>query len=298
MSEFPDVQTLAPPAAARNAAPDGREPLFIDRPGGRLFAIHHPPAGAAYSGEAVLYLHPFAEEMNQSRRMATLQAEALAALGHGVLALDLTGCGDSTGEFADGRWPLWRDDVAEGCRWLRAHGYEHVTLWGLRLGAALAVEAASLDHGICHRLMLWQPVVGGKTLLTQFLRLRIAAAMDSGGGETTKSLRATLAEGRSIEVGGYELAPEMAAALDALDLSGAALAPELRIDWIEVVPEADRGPSPASERVIAKWRDAGLAPEVETVVGEAFWSIQETTLAPALIARTTELMGPAGATRR
>ena len=122
--------------------------------------------------------------------------------------------------------------------------------------------------------------------------------MEAGGGETTKSLRATLAEGRSIEVGGYELAPEMAAALDALDLSGAALAPELRIDWIEVVPEADRGPSPASERVIAKWRDAGLAPEVETVVGAAFWSIQETTLAPALIARTTALMGPGDATRR
>jgi hypothetical protein len=90
----------------------------------------------------------------------------------------------------------------------------------------------------------------------------------------------------------------MATALDTLDLSGATLAPDLRIDWIEVVPEADRGASPASERVIAKWRDAGLAPEVETVVGAAFWSIQETTLAPALIARTTALMGPEDATRR
>ena len=90
----------------------------------------------------------------------------------------------------------------------------------------------------------------------------------------------------------------MASALDSLDLSGAALPPELRIDWIEVVPEAGRGPTPVSERVVAKWRDAGLAPAVETVVGEAFWSIQETTLAPALIARTTELMEPGDASRR
>jgi exosortase A-associated hydrolase 2 len=243
--------------------------------------------------EAVVYVHPFAEEMNQSRRMAALQAEALAGLGLGVLTLDLTGCGDSTGELADARWETWRDDIIAGCNWLEAEGYRHITLWGLRLGAALAVEAACSEPGICHRLVLWQPVVSGRTALTQFLRLRIAAEMSSGGGETTKSMREALGAGETIEIAGYELTPELAAALDGVDLAGAELPDGIAVDWIEIAAQADRGPAPASRRVIERWREAGAAPAVETVAGEAFWSIQETTLVPALIERTSALFEPA-----
>ena len=290
MSETTAIQTLERHSPAPHAESGDRQPLFIDRPHGRLFAIHHPPMGTPERGEAVVYTHPFAEKMNQSRRMAALQAEALAGLGYGVLMLDLTGCGDSTGEFADARWETWREDVVAGCGWLGAHGYGRITLWGLRLGAALAVETACAEPEICHRLMLWQPTVSGRTLLTQFLRLKIAAEMAAGGGETTKSMRAALGAGETLEIAGYELAPELAGALDAVDLARAELPDGLHIDWIEIVPEAGREPAPASQRVIERWREAGSAPMVETVPGDAFWSIQETPLAPALIERTTALL--------
>mgnify|MGYP002526772568 CR=1 FL=1 len=83
----PRLPGPGPGRAPTHAAPGARQPLFIERPGGRLFAIHHPPhcpaSGAGPSGAAVVYVHPFAEEMNQSRRMATLQAEAQAGRGHG-----------------------------------------------------------------------------------------------------------------------------------------------------------------------------------------------------------------------
>ncbi len=293
MSDTTESQTLERHGPVAHTVAPAKRPLFIDRPHGRLFAIHHPPSGAAAQGdggrEAVIYIHPFAEEMNQSRRMAALQAEALAGLGYGVLMLDLTGCGDSTGEFADARWETWRDDVVAGCRWLGAHGYQRITLWGLRLGATLAVETACVEPGICHRLVLWQPVVSGRSLLTQFLRLRIAAEMGSGGGETTKSMRGALGNGDTLEIAGYELTPKLAGALDNVDLAGAELPDCIGLDWIEIVPQADRGPAPASQRVIERWREAGSPPAVETVEGTAFWSIQETTLVPALIERTTSL---------
>ncbi len=158
MSDTTEIQTLE----RHGPAAPAKRPLFIDRSHGRLFAIHHPPSGAAAQGdggrEAVVYVHPFAEEMNQSRRMAVLQAEALARRGYGVLMLDLTGCGDSTGEFADARWETWRDDIVAGCRWLGELGYRRITLWGLRLGAALAVETACAEPGICRRLVLCRPV--------------------------------------------------------------------------------------------------------------------------------------------
>ena len=36
---------------------------------------------------AVVYVHPFAEELNKSRRMAALQARAMAAAGYAVVSL-------------------------------------------------------------------------------------------------------------------------------------------------------------------------------------------------------------------
>ncbi len=59
------------------------------------FCLFHPAQGRA-SGAPLLYLHPFAEEMNKSRRMAALQSRALAEHGYAVLQIDLLGCGDSS----------------------------------------------------------------------------------------------------------------------------------------------------------------------------------------------------------
>jgi pimeloyl-ACP methyl ester carboxylesterase len=79
-------------------------------------------------------VHPFAEEMNKSRRMAALQSRALAAQGYAVLQIDLFGCGDSGGDFAtrrgrNGATTSRRDAMAAA----RVSGA--ITLWGLRLGA-------------------------------------------------------------------------------------------------------------------------------------------------------------------
>jgi exosortase A-associated hydrolase 2 len=280
------LETLERKTADVQAAAPTRTPLFIDRPHGRLFAVHHAPAGGTAS-DAVVYVHPFAEEMNQSRRMAVLQAEALADKGYGVLMLDLSGCGDSTGTLGEANWAEWRDDVLAGCRWLVDQGYRTISLWGLRLGAALAIEAASAVEAPLRRLVLWQPVISGRTLVTQFLRLRIAAEMSAGGGETTKSLRAALDAGETLEIAGYALTPALVQSLETVDLKGAAPPEGVPIDWFEVAPQADRATPPASQRVIDRWQESGTEIDVETVAGEAFWTIQETTLVPALIERTT-----------
>jgi alpha-beta hydrolase superfamily lysophospholipase len=50
-------------------------------------------------------------------------------------------------------------------------------LWGLRLGALLALDAAPLCDPAPAGFVLWQPVVSGEQFLTQFLRLRVASAM-------------------------------------------------------------------------------------------------------------------------
>src|SRR5437763_1590993 len=114
------------------------EPFFLKSGTGQRFCLFHPPAASCRG--AGLDVHPFAEEMNRSRRMAALQARALSALGYGVLQIDLYGCGDSSGDFGDAHWDLWKQDLAAGAAWLRQRLDQPITLWGLRLGALLAID--------------------------------------------------------------------------------------------------------------------------------------------------------------
>ena len=67
---------------------------------------------------AALYVPPALDEMNKSRRMAALQARALARLGGTVALFDPRGTGDSAGEHGDATWDDWRCDVLTAWRWL------------------------------------------------------------------------------------------------------------------------------------------------------------------------------------
>jgi hypothetical protein len=66
-------------------------PLFLPpapgAAGGPRFAVLHRPPGTPRG--LVVFVHPFAEEMNKARRMAALQARALAGHGWAVLMSDL-----------------------------------------------------------------------------------------------------------------------------------------------------------------------------------------------------------------
>lgn len=265
-------------------------PVFIEGPSGPLFAIHHSSAEGRRSNGAVLYIPPFAEEMNRSRRMAALQARALASRGIDTLLLDLFGTGDSAGDFRDAELTSWFGDIMAAIAWLEQRGSALLCLWGLRFGALLACEAAARWPERIKRLILWQPVLDGKIMLTQFLRIRVAASMaESSVGEKTEDLRSRLAGGQSIEIAGYELSAELARALEDMRIRGLELASDIRIDWLEVGAEASDTAVPAAQRVIDAWRRDGIAVSAATVGGDPFWTLQETTLAPALIDATTNL---------
>ncbi|MES2018652.1 MAG: hydrolase 2, exosortase A system-associated [Pseudomonadota bacterium] len=246
--------------------------FFLD---GR-YCLYHAPQGSCRG--AFVYLHPFAEEMNKSRRMAALQARALAAIGYGVLQVDLHGCGDSDGDFAEARWEQWQADVGAASAWLHDRLGQPVGLWGLRLGALLALDYAR-SHPVA-QLLLWQPVLAGAAFLTQFLRLRVAGDMlaDEAPASGTKQLRAQLSAGQRLEIAGYMLAPELAAAIDALDAAN--LAPACPVHWFEIIAAPDRPLPPALGRI------AWNTQPVHKVACAPFWSTQEIAECPQLIEAT------------
>lgn len=267
----------------------GAEPLFLPSARGPLFALYHAPAGPCR--HALLYVHPFAEEMNKSRRMAALAARRLADSGVAVLQLDLGGCGDSAGEFADARWEDWLDQLETGSAWLRAQSGMQPGLWGLRLGALLALDFARRAAAAPPRLLLWQPVTSGSLYLTQFLRLLSAGEMlREGGARGTQALRASLRGGTSLEVAGYTLAPALAAAIDALD--AAAMAPPAPVDWFAIGP-GEQPLTPAAERVADAWRGAGATVTLHALRGPAFWESQELVDCPAVVEASVAAMAEA-----
>jgi exosortase A-associated hydrolase 2 len=235
-------------------------------------------------------LPPFAEEMNRSRRVAALLARRLAASGCGTLLLDPFGCGDSEGEFADARWEIWRTDVAAAVRFLEDRGYCRIALLGLRLGALLAFEAAA-HSGAVNRVVLWQPILRGDQMLTQFLRLRLASVLAARkpAGETTAILRDRLKSGETLEIGGYELAPELATSIDALRLGKLENAEGTSIDWI-AIEAAEGSPPPSQQEILNDWRSRGHSISYHCVSADPFWSLQDTTLAPALVDFTAGLL--------
>ena len=202
-------------------AGDDIVPRFIEGRAGRLFVTYFPPATAVNPKRAVIFVPPFAEEMNRWRPMAARMARQLAQIGWGAALVDLLGTGDSEGDFAEASWDIWRNDVRAASDWLCGRGVERQALLGLRLGGLLALDCAADLAGRLDRVILWQPVLRGAVMMTQFLRIRLAAGMNAAGGEkeTTASLRTRLADRETIEVAGYALTGALTQAIDELDLA-------------------------------------------------------------------------------
>lgn len=256
------------------------------RAGGQRLCIHHLPAEGAVRAN-VFFTHPFAEEMNKSRRMAALAARALAAAGCSVLQLDLLGCGDSSGDFADATWADWLDDIEQGARWLQAQHAAPLWLWGLRAGCLLNLEAAPRLEGPVQHLF-WQPPASGKALLQQFLRLKLAGALAEGRSAPAEDPRQQLDAGRPVEIAGYTLSPPLAQGLERAQLAAPA-APGHSV-WLETSTREGSPLLPATQAAVARWREDGHAVQAQAVPGPAFWQTQEIEDAPALVQATVQLL--------
>jgi len=258
--------------------------------GGQRYCLYQPALGVCRG--ALVYVPPFAEEMNKSRRMAALLALELARHGIASLRIDLHGCGDSSGDFADARWEGWRNDVGLANTWLEQRCGHRPALLGLRLGALLAVDyAANADPARApQHLLLWQPVLDGATFLTQFLRLRMAGAMISATGaaeNSTAALRTMLAAGQPLEVAGYELSPELALAIDGLKLAPLGRV-RCALHWFDI-GQPERALSPATDKALAALRERGVEVGMTRIDGPAFWASQEIATCPPLLEATAAL---------
>ena len=81
------------------------ESQFHDLPDGRRIAFRHTPA----FGPSVVFLPGYKSDMAGGKAQALF--EWAAANARACLLLDYSGCGESSGDFADGTLSKWRDEI-------------------------------------------------------------------------------------------------------------------------------------------------------------------------------------------
>ncbi len=247
-----------------------RTAFFLAGTPGYRFALHHRPDAPVRA--ALLLLPPWAEELNKMRRVLAHAAQAFAQAGFAVLQLDLLGCGDSSGEFADASWDAWQQDIRLAHAWLREqHPDVPLIAWGVRAGCLLGQELA------WDARLWWQPALQGKTVLQQFLRLRLAAELGQGQRGNTGALLAELAAGATVCVAGYGLRQSLSDGLATAQLA----APDQRTLWLEVQTQDEPQLLPASERLLQQWaRPDRLS--ARAVQGPQPWATTELEDCPTL----------------
>ena len=241
--------------------------FFLKDDFGHLAAMYfRPPSGVQHRAD-LLYIHPFCHEIYNSRSVMAMCFRQLAEAGIGVLAVDLPGCGDSEGGLEDASWEIWKNSIINSLHWLQNNSGRPVSLCGLRLGGALALEVSLDCHSRPGRFILLEPTISGEEMMTQYLRARVAFSGirgDSGQRETTAGLRERLGGGESLEVAGFILTQRLVAAIDRVDLRSFQPDPAIPIDWVAIAPAGE-------VPVVEAWRGTGVPVRIHQVAVRPYW---------------------------
>ena len=266
------------------------EAFFLPVSEGLCFCLFHAPEGEVRRG-CILYLHPFAEALNTTRRIVAQQARAFARIGYGVLQIDLPGCGDSTGEFEDASWAVWIEAAAAAGEWLQEKISGPFWIWGLRSGTLLAAAVGLSLQKLQHRpvnFLFWQPVGSGRQMLQQFLRLH--SASEWLGQRDSQKLSATqmLEQGKSVEISGYILSAKIFQELSRIQLLPCApcVHPGTKLIWFEVSSHPNPVFSPSSEKIISEWKRNGWKVEAQIIIENVFWQTINDADTPLLCSAT------------
>ena len=261
-------------------------PLYIDTPGGTVFAVYHPPEANIDVGlPAVLFCAPWGWNETVSYHSRRTWAESLAQAGHPVLRFDLPAVGDSAGRPDEsdllGHWTGAVSGAAERLAAL-APGRELAVL-GMELGGLLALEAAREGAPI-DALALWAMPKAGRAFVRTVQAFSQMQRWDGGpegdspladgwieaagfvlSADTAAALReikptkveVPAAVGRFLVLGRDEIEPE-AALVEHLGSAGAPVEADLGRGWDDMVLHPGYTvPPPLTMERLAAWLAAG-----------------------------------------
>jgi exosortase A-associated hydrolase 2 len=193
-------------------------PIRLNVSGRLLFGMLHRADDASPSA-VVLVVHPFAEEKKFSYRVLVGLARELARRGVATLRFDLSGCGDSPGESSDATLADWQHEVRAASEHLGSEFHDSPqVLVGLRLGATLALSVVGSISPM-PRLVLWEPILSGRTYVDAVLRRRMIKEMMTTGRKATgrEQVLAQLGTDGFLDLDGIAVSRRMIEDISSLD---------------------------------------------------------------------------------
>jgi len=189
------------------------EPFYFDSHGHALFGCYHAPAPGAMRDCAVLLCYPLGHEYLQSHRSYRQLARHLAESGFAVLRFDYFGCGDSEGDDGQGGIDCWLRDIAAALAEVGEKSRcSRLCLVGARMGATLVMLAGS-QYGGVDAMVLWDPVVSGKTYVQEMF-----AAHREMLRRSHVKVKAGSSDETMIELLGFSYRPSFMSELEAIEL--------------------------------------------------------------------------------
>jgi exosortase A-associated hydrolase 2 len=239
----------------------------------------------------IVFVPPFGEEMNRCRALVSEQARNFAQSGYSCTILDFYGTGDSQGELRDASLQIWRDNIRLTIETLQAETCVPVILWGLRLGAFIALDFAAKSAVAIDSILAWQPVISGERYVTQFLRQRVAALAGKNlAPETTAGILKRLLDGECVEVSGYTVGGQLMQDVGSLSLTHMTALCSGKIYWLENVSEPGAELAAATSKAIAQLKSLQNDVVVHPFTGPQVWQLHKRDSLPELISITSSLL--------
>jgi exosortase A-associated hydrolase 2 len=264
-------------------------PRLLGEPGARVYGIDYQPS-AATKGR-VLFLPPFGEEMNRCRATVAEQARAFARGGYHCLVMDFVGTGESEAQLEDVALAHWYRDIDLAVAALGDEGQGPLVIWGLRLGALLALEYLSLSSTSCQQLLLWEPVPAGKRFVTQLLRQRVAMLVSQDlPAQTTAEIRQALTDGDKVELSGYPVRDPLIRDIEGLAVTTLQHSPAPQVIWMEHNQDPEPAQKPAMAKAVAHLHELGCEVTVHFFGDPPQWQLHKRDEAPELLTLTARAM--------
>jgi exosortase A-associated hydrolase 2 len=222
--------------------------------------------------------------------MVAEQARWFARQGLSCTVLDFYGTGESPGDLTDATVAIWQQNIAETIQQLLARHPADIYLWGCRLGALIGFDFMQKNSDAIHKLLLWQPIPDGKTLVKQILRQRSAAQIQKGEKIQPGADRSGRpAPGDIIEVAGYRMGADLLASIEQLDMRAATHIPAMDIFWFEHSADDGADVGGRTMAVVEHLQQLSSGVALQLFAGEPVWQLHKRASCEALLAQTREL---------
>ncbi len=213
-----------------NALIENIQPFYFGPLEKQLYGIYEAGSGR---NSAVLLCYPLGDEYMRGHRAYRQLALRLNRMSFPVMRFDYFGTGDSAGEDVEASLTKWVANISLAIDELKLRsGVSKVCLAGLRLGAALALQAA-LKRSDVGGVVMWEPVISGSAYLEELQEAHSRKLLYMGGNHDTPP------EGRPTEILGFGISQSFYDESRALDL----LALQARSGLPIFVTEAEEHPA-------------------------------------------------------